>query len=55
MDKIEKQYSDRIEYENIQRRKTKSLDYLLPEWIMNLKNYFERKPDNDDSPAYKSI
>jgi hypothetical protein len=50
-----KQYSNRTEYESIPKYEPKSLDYLLPEWITNLKNYFEKKPDNDYSSSYKSI
>lgn len=42
MDKEEKHYSGRIKYENIPKHESKSLDYLLPEWIMNLKKYFEK-------------
>jgi len=46
MDETKKQYSERTKYDNISRYATKSLEYLLPEWIMNLKYYFEKKPDS---------
>ena len=49
MDKIERQYSDRMEYESIPEYQAKSLDYLLPEWITNLKNYFGKQPGSDYS------
>lgn len=55
MNERKRQYSDRIKYETSPKYDAKSLDCLLPEWIMNLKNYFEKKPDNNYSPAYKSI
>ncbi len=29
-----------MDYENIQNYKIKDLDYFLPEWITNFKNYF---------------
>lgn len=45
MNESKKQYSEGIKYENIPRHESKSLEYLLPEWITNLKNYFERTPD----------
>jgi hypothetical protein len=44
MDENKNQYSDRIRYENVLKGGFKSLDCLLPEWIMNLKNYFEKRP-----------
>ena len=44
-----RQYLDRIEHGRVPRYETKSLDYLLPEWIINLKNYFEKKPDSNYS------
>jgi hypothetical protein len=53
MNKEEKQYSMGIKYESVPRHEFRSPDYLLPEWIMNLKNYFERRPEEDYSPAYK--
>jgi hypothetical protein len=43
MDEDKNQYSERTGYENILKGRSKSLDYLLPEWIANLKNYFEKK------------
>ena len=55
MNEKKRQYSSRTEYESIPKHESKSLDCLLPEWIINLKNYFEKKPDNNYSPAYKSI
>ncbi len=39
-------------YENIQKYDAKNLDYLLPEWIMNLKDYFKKNPDSDYSHTY---
>jgi len=44
-----RQYLDRIEHDRVPRYETKSLDYLLPEWIINLKNYFKKKPDSNYS------
>ena len=45
-------YSARRDYE------TSQIDYLLPEWITNLKNYFEKRPapnysDYHAHPDYK--
>jgi len=42
MDKEEKHYSGRIKYENIPKHESKSLDYLLPEWIMNLRSILKK-------------
>jgi hypothetical protein len=36
MNEPQNQYSGRKDYE------TNQLDYLLPEWITNLKDYFEK-------------
>jgi len=52
MNKDKEQYSSRIEYESVPRYQSKSLDYLLPEWITNLKNYFEKRPDSDYPTDY---
>lgn len=52
MNEDKKQYSSRIEYESEPKYESKSLDYLLPEWIMNLKNYFEKRPESDYSSVY---
>jgi len=51
MNESKKQYSEGIKYENIPRHESKSLDYILPEWITNLKNYFKKEPDSDYSHA----
>ena len=51
MNENRNQYSERIKYENISRHESKTLEYLLPEWIVNLKNYFEKEPEKDYSPS----
>jgi hypothetical protein len=40
MDKTETQYSRRAEYEYTQKNETDDLDHFMPEWILNLKDYF---------------
>ncbi len=52
MNEYKRQYTERVRYENIPRYEIQNVDYLLPEWITNLKNYFKKKPDSDYSPAY---
>ena len=42
MDERKKQYTDRIEQRKLSRCEPESLDCILPEWITNLKNYFEK-------------
>jgi len=51
MNEYKRQYSERIEQEEVPRYKTKSLDRLLPEWIINLQNYFEKGTVKDYSPT----
>jgi len=40
MEKYERQYVDRINHERVPEYDRKSLDHMLPGWVMNLKNYF---------------
>ena len=42
MNENEKQYTDRIEQRKLSRCEPESLDGILPEWVVNLKNYFEK-------------
>ena len=51
MNEDARQYTDRIEYGKVLSSENKSLIYDLPEWITNLKNYFEKDTirDNDSS------
>ena len=42
MNDKEKQYADRTKYGKVSRYEAKGLDLDLPEWIINLKNYFEK-------------
>jgi len=51
MNEGKRQYSERRKYESSLRYEMQNVDYLLPEWITNLKNYFKKKPDNDYSHA----
>ncbi len=46
---FKKQYSNTMDYEGISKYDAKSLNCLLPEWIMNLKSYFGKSPINDYS------
>ncbi len=55
MNEKKRQYSGRTEYESIPKYESKSLDDLLPEWITNLKNYFEKRPDSDYPTDYSRI
>ena len=42
MNKSKEQYTDRIEQRKLSRCEPESIDSVLPEWITNLKNYFEK-------------
>jgi len=42
MNESERQYRDRIEQRKFSRCESESLDGILPEWVINLKNYFEK-------------
>ncbi len=44
MDRIKEQYSDKREREYVSQDQPGDLEQLLPEWIADLKDYFERKP-----------
>ena len=48
----EEQYSYRIEYEKVSRYETKGLDFEVPEWIMNLKNYFGKTAIQNSSSSH---
>ena len=51
MNENERQYTDRIEQGKLSRCEPESLSYFLPEWITNLKNYFE-KDTISNNPSY---
>ncbi len=42
MNENERQYTDRIEQGKLSRCEPESLDGITPEWITNLKSYFEK-------------
>lgn len=47
MNEDARQYTDRIEYRNVLEHEVESLNYDSPEWIINLKNYFEKDTIRD--------
>jgi len=53
MEKTEKQYTDKIEQQKASRYENESFDSVLPQWIINIKNYFKRDSVVDLSSAYK--
>ncbi len=46
MDELQNHYSAKEDY------KANHIDYLLPEWITNLKNYFEKPLETKYSAEY---
>jgi len=52
MNDDEKQYTDRIKYEKVSRYETKGLDFDLPEWIINLKNYLKKNATQNNSYSH---
>ncbi len=42
MDEGKRQYTDRIEQRKLSRCEPEGLEGVLPDWITNLKNYFEK-------------
>ncbi len=42
MNESKRQYTDRIEQRKLPRCEPESAEGVLPEWITNLKNYFEK-------------
>ncbi len=53
MNEDERQYTDRIEYRKVSGYGTESLSYVLPKWIVNLKNYFEKDTLVNNSSYHK--
>jgi len=51
MDIPRRHYPREIEREDITLPEIKKLEYLLPEWITNLKTYFEREPGKEYSSS----
>ena len=52
MDEEERQYMDRIEHRDVMEYEIDNLSYGLPEWIKNLKTYFEKKAIQDDYASH---
>ena len=42
MNESKRQYTDRIEQRKLSRCEPESVEGVLPIWIINLKNYFEK-------------
>jgi hypothetical protein len=53
MNDDKKQHSYRRNYEKVSRYETTGLDFDLPEWIINLKNYFGKNAIQNDSPSHR--
>ena len=53
MNENERQYTDRIEQGKLSRCESESLDGITPEWITNLKNYFEKDTIANNSSYHK--
>jgi len=53
MNEGKRQYTDRIEQGKLSRCEPESLDIVLPEWIANLKNYFEKDTLVNNSSYHK--
>ena len=53
MEKAEKQYTDKIEQQQASGYENESLDSVLPQWIINIKNYFKRDSGINRSSACK--
>ena len=51
MNESKRQYTDRIEQRKLSRGEPESVDGVLPEWLTNLKNYFE-KDTIANNPSY---
>ncbi len=52
MNDDEKQYTNGMKYEKVSSYETKGLDCDLPEWIINLKNYFANNTIQNNSPSH---
>ena len=52
MNEDRRQYTDRIEYRNVVEHKVEGLNYDSPEWIINLRNYFEKETIRDDYSSH---
>ena len=51
MNESKRQYTDRIEQRKLSRCEPESVDGVLPEWLTNLKNYFEKDTiENNSTP-----
>ena len=48
-----RQYANRIEYRNVLEHEVESLNYDSPEWIINLKNYFEKDTIRDNYSSHR--
>ena len=52
MNEDARQYTNRIEHRNILGPEAESLSYDSPEWIINLKNYFEKDTTRDNHSSH---
>ena len=53
MNESKRQYTNRIEQRKLSRCEPESLDGVLPEWVANLKNYFEKETIANNSSYHK--
>ena len=53
MNESERQYTDRIEQRKLSRCKLESFNCDSPEWIINLKNYFEKDTIRDNYSSHR--
>ena len=52
MNESRRQYTDRIEQRKLSRCEFEGLEGVLPEWITNLKNYFEKNTIANNPPYH---
>ena len=52
MDDNKSQYTNRIKNEKATNYETKEMEQSLPEWIINLKNYFSKDTIQNNYPSY---
>ena len=52
MNEDTRQYADRIEYRNVLGHEVESFNCDSPEWIINLKNYFEKDTIRDNYSSH---
>jgi len=51
MDRTEEPHADKKGHEYASRGQLDGLEDLLPQWIVDLKDYFERRPMRGYSPS----